>query len=154
MSEGISEEQLAEIRTHNGQYGLGDATDIIGELLAEVERLRGNAEADWRGITTALDGWNEEAGNAWRSYAEQLARAAKAERELRKCTGLNLGLVNENADLTTRAETAERELAEMRRLYGPARAELELLRARLGVGVVPTVQIEAGDAEREAGGGE
>lgn len=36
---GMSDAQLAEIRMHNGKYGLGDATDIIDELLAEVERL-------------------------------------------------------------------------------------------------------------------
>lgn len=82
--EAMSDARLAEIRHLVYAIDLpgGAYPSLTRELLAEVQRLRANAEADWRGITTALDGWNEEAGNAWRAYAEQRQRAETAEREL------------------------------------------------------------------------
>lgn len=122
--EAMSDERLAEIRqiaADSRAVVARHLTAALRELLAEVLRLRANAEADWRGITTALDGWNEEAGNAWRAYAEQRQRAETAERAL--------------AEMRERLELADRTI----------RAQREELNRLSGAGIVPTVRIAMED---------
>lgn len=86
---GMTEAALAEIRVHNGMYGLDDATNIIDELLVEVERLQERERAlDTQLYKQAFDlrmQWGKEAADRIKELApdvlkEAVTRTVAAER--------------------------------------------------------------------------
>jgi hypothetical protein len=95
----ITDEQIESVRRDLGlpvaERGAAFAPFVVRKMLAEIDRLRANAEADWRGLTAALNGWNEEAGIAWKSSAEHRQRADEAEQNLRRLRATQPPLADE-----------------------------------------------------------
>lgn len=110
----ITDEQIEAVRrdldTPVAQRGAAFAPFVVRKLLAEIDRLNTVLDAN-RVVRNAA----ESSSRTLKGVVELLkTQRTQLRAELDKCAALNLNLVNENAEATTRADAAERELAEVR----------------------------------------
>lgn len=129
-NESMSDERLARLAADNepvGDHLSGLTADEVAELVAEVKRWRDLADRSVDGLS-ADNEWDE-----IRQLREMLAAAREhaqtAHDQTAELGGYVVRLRSEVQSATTRAETAERELAEMRERVG---GDLWRVRYQLG----------------------
>ena len=110
----MSDEALAEIKEHNGEYGLGDAIEIISELLAEIDRLKEVLDAN-RVVRNAA----ESSSRTYRAVVDMLKiQRTELRDEIDRCAGLNRDLVNENAELSNEIDRLRADRPQLTDEYG------------------------------------